>query len=252
MNTFEHNHQKLSYIHHGQGDIVFVWVHGWGVDHQYLVNLSKDLSSLGQHYLVDLPGFGNSPKPEKDWFISDYAEFMHHFLNSQENKHIVWIGHSFGCRVGTKLAAHYPDLVKKMVFIAGSGLPIKRSLFQRMNIFLRIRLFKFMKLFVRGEENLNKLRSKFGSSDYRTAGDMRQIFMNTFSEHLSEDAKKISCPVTLLYGELDTETPPSMGEDYHSLIKDSSLEIFDGLDHYTILTKGQHQLAHRIKNFIKE
>ena len=253
IKTFEHNGQKLAYTSHGQSDeIAFIWAHGWGVDHQYFMPLSQSLSQVGQHYLVDFPGFGQSPRPQEDWRVEDYAEFMKNFAAQLPQKQKIWIGHSFGGRVGVMMAANYPESIDKMVMIAAAGLKQKMSLYRRVKSFITVRIFKFMKMFAKDEEALNKLRSKYGSADYKNAGAMRPIFMNTIARYLNEEAKKVTCPTKLYYGALDTEAKPDMGERFSKLIPNSDFEIFDGMDHYTILTKGQHKLAQRIKNFAGE
>ncbi len=251
MNIFEYNNQKMAYLRHGHGKTAFIWVHGWGSNHQFFTNLSKSLSQMGTHYVVDIPGFGESPQPDQDWDLTQYAEFFNHFLDDVKQDNIIWVGHSYGCRVGVKLAASYKDSIDKMVLIAAAGLPQKRSPFEKLKVFFKVKFFKLMKLFIRSEEKLNQLRSKHGSTDYKNAGTMRPIFIKTVSENLSEDAKNINCPVALYYGENDLETKPDMGSRYSKLIKDSKFETFKHLDHFSIVTKGQSQIAQRIKKFIE-
>lgn len=218
--------------------------------HHFFKNLSESLGQLGTHYIVDIPGFGESPVPDNDWDLAQYAAFFKAFAEHVQQDKLIWVGHSYGCRIGVKVAAHFPDIVYQMVFIAGAGLAQKRSLFEKIRIFTKVRIFKLMKMFVRSEEKLEELRNKHGSSDYKNAGAMRQVFVKTFSEDLSEEAKKIQCPVALYYAEHDDATKVDMGRRYNELIPNSVFEEFKGLDHFSIVTKGQHQIAHRIKKFV--
>ena len=250
MDFYEYKNQKMAYVKHGSGDKTFLWVHGWGSNHQFLLNLSESLGNLGTHYVVDIPGFGQSPKPKEDWDLRQYAEFFTQFIDEIKQGKLIWVGHSYGCRVGVKLAGNFENKIDQMVLIAAAGLPQKRSIFEKIKIFIKVRTFKIMKMFVFDEKKLEELRSKHGSSDYKNAGDMRNIFMKTVPENLSEDAKNISCPVALYYGEHDGATKPDMGRRYNQLIPNSSFEMFKGLDHFSIASKGQHQIAQRIKKFI--
>lgn len=256
MHFYEYNNQKMAYFRHGTGADTYIWVHGWGCDHHFFQNLSESLTQYGTHYIVDIPGFGDSPTPNKDWNLKNYADFFEAFIKEISTKKgnadkIIWVGHSYGGRIGVKLASLYPKLLNKMVLIAAAGLPQKRSLLEKAKIFIKVRTFKFMKMFVKSEAELEKLRSKHGSTDYKNAGEMRQIFVTTFSENLEHDAKKITCPVALYYGEHDSATKPDMGRRYNQLITGSTFEEFKGLDHFTIVSKGQHQIAQRIKKFIE-
>ena len=252
MHFYEYNNQKMAYFRHGSGTDAYIWVHGWGCDYHFFQNLSESLTQYGTHYVVDIPGFGDSPTPNEDWNLKSYADFFKGFIDEVKADNIIWVGHSYGGRIGVKLASLYPDALNKMVLVAAAGLPQKRSLLEKIKIFIKVRSFKFMKMFVRDEKALEELRSKHGSADYKNAGDMRKIFVTTFAENLEKDAQNITCPVALYYGEHDTATKPDMGRRYNKLIAGSVFEEFKGLDHFTIVTKGQHQIAQRIKKFVEK
>jgi pimeloyl-ACP methyl ester carboxylesterase len=97
----------------------------------------------------------------------------------------------------------------------------------------------------------DRLRERFGSADYRQAGAMRPILVKTVSENLSEAARAVRCPVALVYGENDRETPPEIGERLQRLIPDAQLHVLRGFDHWNVLTDGQHQLTHRLSEFLE-
>ena len=252
MSFYEYNNQKMAYLCHGNGKDTYLWVHGWGSNKLFLKNLSKTLQKQGTHYVVDIPGFGDSPKPEEDWTLDEYAKFFTHFIDEIKTDRLIWVGHSYGCRIGVKLASQYPNHIDKMALIAAAGLPQKRSLLEKINIFIKVHTFKLMKMFVRDEKKLEELRSKHGSTDYKEAGNMRTIFVKTVSENLEDNATNVTCPVALYYGEHDVATKPDMGRRYNALIPNSTFEEFKGLDHFSIVLKGQHQLAQRIKKFVEK
>ena len=112
--------------------------------------------------------------------------------------------------------------------------------------------FKVAKQFVRKGPELDGLRQRFGSADYRNAGAMRPIFLRVVREDLTEQATRASCPTLLIYGTRDTETPPEMGERFHKLIAGSELALLEGFTHLSILTEGRHQVAIRIRRFLEQ
>jgi pimeloyl-ACP methyl ester carboxylesterase len=99
--------------------------------------------------------------------------------------------------------------------------------------------------------DLNALRGSFGSSDYKSAGEMRDIFVTVVRENLEASARKIKCPVQLIYGALDTETPPEIGERFLSMIPDATLASLEHHDHQSLLMEGRHQVARLLSNFVK-
>jgi pimeloyl-ACP methyl ester carboxylesterase len=250
MKTFEF--QQISMAYDGwesPSGPCFVWAHGWGQNHLGLAGLAGVFKSQGQHFLVDFPGFGASPPPEA-WDTGRYADFMADFIRQHTSGNVIWVGHSFGCRVGLQIAARHPDLIAGLFLIAAAGLPRKRSLIKKLYIKGRIAVYKFLKKLIPFGLPEDWLMKKFASSDYKNAGPMRQILVKVVNEDLSDVARKITCPVTLVYGSQDTETPPEIGMRLKALIKNAEMVHLEGFDHYTILSTGQHQLAVQLKNFI--
>jgi len=133
---------------------VIIWAHGWGQDHRALLPLVRSLAALGQNIVIDLPGFGQSPCPfdmaDTSWGSREYADAMADFIRAVgSGKPVIWIGHSLGCRVGTQLGAHYPDMISAMAFIAGAGLKRQRTIIQRCILRTKIVVFKLGKLLKR-------------------------------------------------------------------------------------------------------
>lgn len=230
----------------------FIWGHGWGQDKHAFDNIAQSLSYLGLHVLLDFPGFGASPKPNTAWTTTDYADLVALYL--KENPYAgstVWIGHSFGGRVGIQLCSRHPDLVDKLILIAAAGIPLQRSLIQWIHVKSKIYTFKVLKKLVpMTGMNIDELRRRFGSSDYKNAGGMREIFTNVIREDLSNVAKEIICPTCLIYGEEDIDTPPGIGERLAKLIVNAEMNLLSGQDHHSLLREGRHQVSKRIRDFL--
>lgn len=237
-----------------------IWGHGWAQDHSAFDKIIGALQGIARHIVVDFPGFGASPMPfariEDSWSSQDYADAFVDFIKEVGGgRPVIWIGHSFGCRVGAQLAAHYPDLIKGLVFIAGAGLKRKRSLWQQGVLKTKIYSYKLGKYvmkwpFIADLIRKTGLAGRVGSVDYQKAGPMRGVLVSVVNENLIEEARSIQCPALLLYGDKDTETPPDIGRRYNQLIKDSSLVSLSGQDHYSVLGEGRHQVTQHIKQFI--
>ena len=236
----------------GESGVPVFWGHGWGQSHAAFEPLAQSLKSGFEHRIIDFQGFGQSAAPDEVWGTEEYADAMAAFIRSHTSEKILWVGHSFGCRVGLQMAAKYPDLVAGMCLIAGAGLPRKRPLWHKLYYGFRVKLFKALKKLIPLGLSEDWLRSQFGSADYKNAGAMREILVKVVNEDLSDVARDVHCPVLLIYGSNDTETPPDIGERLSRLILHSKLIVMDGFDHYSILSTAQHQVVHQIKTFIKD
>jgi pimeloyl-ACP methyl ester carboxylesterase len=230
-----------------------VWGHGWGQDRRAFVPLASGLESFAAHTLVDFPGFGEAPEPPFAWTTAEYADETAKFLRAKFPGKIIWVGHSFGCRVGLQLAARHPDLIAGLFLIAGAGLQRKRPVWQKTYFKTRVLVFKTLKRMVPlGLIKEEWLKQKFGSADYRkSSGIMRGVLIKSVNEDLTEIARTITCPVALVYGMNDSETPPEIGERLQKLIPGAALTVLPGQDHYSVLAEGRHQVAPLLKQFME-
>ena len=122
---------------------VIVWGHGWGQNRDAFRALASSFSQSA-NVLVDFPGFGAAPPPPESWGTAEYADLSEQFLKSlgKPASQIIWVGHSFGCRVGLQLASRHPGAVSGMCLIAAAGLKRKRSFAEAVKFQARIRMFK--------------------------------------------------------------------------------------------------------------
>ena len=248
---YEQDGQVMSYQCFGDVEAPFqlVWAHGWGQDCTALQPIAESWRLSGQNLLIDFPGFGASPRPAKDWGTADYADYCAAFLNTLPPARRLWVGHSFGCRVGLQLAARHPTLVNGLCLIAAAGLPRRRSLASRLKVKSKVALYKSLRALPVGDKD--RLRERFGSADYQAAGEMRGILNKVVNEDLSDVAREIKCQVKLIYGSADEETPPEIGHRLAQLIPAAEFVKLDGLDHYSVLDGGRHQTAFQLKRFVE-
>lgn len=254
MQIFQTNDASLSYHVFGPEDapVTFIWAHGWGQNHAAFLQLAEGFATRYRHILIDFPGFGKSPLPPEHWGTADYADCLAQFLETIPGRKL-WIGHSFGCRVGLRLAARHPRAVEGLFLISAAGLKRKLSLKKRISSAISVKTFKFLKKCIPlGLVDPEWLYRRFGSADYRNAGPLRPVFVRTVNEYLGESARQIRCPVHFVYGDKDTETPPELGARFQALIPGSSLSILPGLDHYTVLGQGRHRVAALLAAFAEK
>jgi len=227
-----------------------VFAHGWGRSHRDFIPVAEALAPSIDAYLFDLPGHGKSDRPDEAWGTVEYAEYMARYVAMDlALEDCVWVGHSFGGRIGLRLGVHSPGIMRHMVIVAGAGVPREISRMERWKRKWNGRKFQKAKAAARTEDELIALERKFGSPDYvmsRETG-MRDIFVRTISEDQSADLPRIPTPTTLIYGSADTETPPEIGKKIADLVPNSTYVECPFYDHISILDRGRHQIALAIK-----
>lgn len=232
-----------------------VFGHGWGRDHRDFIPVAELLGNRARIVLLDFPGFGQSPHPGAAWDTNDYARATRELLETELGiRRFIWVGHSFGGRVGLRLAQMPDSPVAHLFLVAGAGVKRPVSLARRLRGKWRGWAYRRRKARVRNEQELIALETEFGSPDYiesRKTG-MREIFIRTVEEDQTELLASITCPTTLLYGGRDTETPPEVGRLLHELIKGSIYLECAEFDHHTILSRGRHQLTLMLREALQE
>jgi pimeloyl-ACP methyl ester carboxylesterase len=235
---------------------LLVWAHGWGQTHEAMAPLAQAMRHVAGSVLLDLPGFGASPLPPAAWGTADYADAAAEWLDAlpraPSTTQRVWIAHSFGCRVGLQLAARHPGTIDGLFLIAAAGLQRRRSPAAKARLTLRRWMFRVARQLTPEGPARDRLRGRFGSADYLQAGAMRPVLVKAVSEDLSEIAAAVRCPVWLVYGGQDTETPPELGARFNKLMPQSRLIVLGGFDHWNVLTDGRHQITQRVTEFLEQ
>ena len=230
----------------GSGSLELIWAHGWGQTHAVLLPLAQAMRRSARSILVDLPGFGASPLPPAPWGTADYADAIAEWLGVLPPARRIWIAHSFGCRVGLQLAQRHPETLAGLFLIAAAGLPPQRTRATRARVMARRWAFRLARQFTPEGSARDRLRDRFGSADYRTAGPLRPILVKAVNEDLTEAARAVRCPVILVVGDRDTETPPELATRFNWLMPQSHLYVLRGFDHWNVLTEGRHQIIQRL------
>jgi pimeloyl-ACP methyl ester carboxylesterase len=204
-------------------------LHGWGTDKSVYADLTEHLSKHYHVILPELPGFGATPEPPSAWGVSDYADYV----LSLDIQPDVLLCHSLGCRIAIKLLAEKKMSPAKVIFTGAAGIKPKRTAAQK----LKTRLFKLKKIFLKPfPKALEKLRSRYGSADYRAASPiMRQCLVKIVNEDLTPLLPFVTDDLLLIWGENDDSTPLSDGILMESLMPCAGLAKIKNAGHYAFL-----------------
>lgn len=218
---------------YGRGSPSVLALHGWARDHSDFsatLTVPSELDAIA----LDLPGFGATPAPESAWGSAEYAEALVPLLEEMSAQ-VVVIGHSFGGRVAVHLAARAPERIGGMVL---SAVPLFRPAAAPARSPLGYRVVRQMaRRRLVGEKRLEEARQRYGSADYRAAsGVVRDILVRTVAERYDVQLAAVSCPVELVWGDRDTETPVSVAERVRdTLAVPARLTVCAGVGHLTPL-----------------
>ena len=259
IHTFTYQHQQIIYKKTGEGKPLVI-LHGWGSSKRVMMPVAESLAHLRTNYVLDLPGFGDSPDPLRAWSIDDYADAVQAFIESLEEEKVDVLVHSFGGRIILKLCARDfgKKYIDKVLITGGAGMKPKRSI----KFYIKKYTAKILKapfMILPGslrEKALNWLRSTtlwkgLGSSDYSAlSGVMRETFVKSVTEYLESTLPDIPHEVLLLWGRNDDATPVYQGERIEKGIENAALVVIEDAGHYAFLDKPK-QFAKIAEAFYK-
>ncbi len=181
---------------------------------------------------VDLPGFGASPPPAQAWTTAEYAASLAPVLDEMDDA-VVVLGHSFGGRVATHLAAAHPARIVAQVLTGvpltrPPGAPRRRSprAFRLGRALHRARLLS--------DARMEALRLRYGSADYRTAaGVLRPILVKAVNEDYLDVLASFPNPVELVWGADDDQAPVAGAEVAVERCAQGRLTVLPGVGHFT-------------------
>lgn len=93
-----------------------MFLHGVGGTHRYWLVGVPPVFPVHKTVLIDLLGFGDSPKPWCRYSIDRHLEALHAAMGSQ--RHMTLVGHSLGAVLAVAYAARYPAVVQRLVLLS--------------------------------------------------------------------------------------------------------------------------------------
>jgi pimeloyl-ACP methyl ester carboxylesterase len=213
----------------GSGTPWVLALHGWRRSHRDFDASLEGVDAVA----LDLPGFGAAPPPPEPWTTGQYADWIAPVLEDLAPR-VVVVGHSFGGRVATHLAAQHPDRVAALVL---TGVPLvanpERQPRQpsRPPLAFRVGRALYGKGLI-GDRRMEALRQRHGSADYRAAtGVMRGVLVRAVNETYEVPMAAYPGPVELVWGQDDVEVPIAVAEAAAGLGRRSLLTICPGAGH---------------------
>ena len=244
---------RVYYETAGSGKPVLL-LHGWGARAATMRPIFEQLQADHAVHALDFPGFGQSAPPPVPWNVGDYCRVVAEFLAKCGVARTSVIGHSFGGRVGIKLAAERPELVEKLVLVDSAGirpgLTPKRLLLTAAAGGGKVLLAALGPVGLRPPAE-RLVRSRLGSDDYRAAGPLRETFVRVVSEDLRPLLPRIQAPTLLVWGDRDEDTPLADARIMEREIPDAGLVVLKGAGHFSYLDRPA-DFARIVRTFLAQ
>ncbi|HHD82304.1 MAG TPA: alpha/beta hydrolase [Campylobacterales bacterium] len=252
----EFNQSNLSYYEYGDPkNRTLLFLHGFGESKETWRFITPALSKRYHLILVDLKGFGSSPKIEDDAYsVYDQAKEIASFIKKKQLNHLTVVGRSFGGGVALVLALMQKDqLIEPRIdnLILINTMAYKQNLPSMMRL-LNQPVIGYLGIHMMPNEwmaqeayeyafyndSLIPKESVAYSSYYLSQPSAKYVYLQTVNQLLPDDADKIQrryreigLPTLILWGREDVSIGVRMAHRLHRDLKKSYLKIFPKVGH---------------------
>ena len=252
---------------------LMVMVHGWAgaaADWAPLLRVLPGGRGEGgrRAIAVDLPGSGQSDKPDAPYDMPWFLDFLRTFCAAVGAPTIVLAGHSLGGLIAVHFTAHFPSMVEKLILVDPYGLRGERSRGESLarlgplvnaGFFLNRRpvIERAIRTNVlyRAEEELVRTAVDSTASSILGPEGARAIARVTRRVvgrlHVDGLLPAISQPTLLLWGENDRLLPPRWGDAFAALLPRATLHKIPAAGHMPMFERPR-EVAEKISRFLGE
>ena len=242
-----------------------VMLHGCGLHGGVFSTLADRLASRFRISLIDMPGHGRSPPPQRPFDLSILTETVADAAPS----HATWLGWSLGGMVAAQLALMAPVRVEKLIlvnssprFVVADDWPwamdpaVLAGFAQALQEDYHDTLERFLSLQIapgttEARHTLKQLREMLLHFPMPTAQALRDGLAILRSADLRTHFPSLGCPTLLILGERDRLVPASSGIGVKQLLPAARIEVIKGAGHVPFISH-QREFLVSLTAFLEE
>ena len=234
-------HARVSVDPAPAGSLPIVLVHGIGVAGRFMVPVAEMLSSHHRVYVPDLPGFGESSKPDRVLDVPELTDALVGWTRAVGLQRAAFLGNSFGCQVLADLAVRYPTLIERAVFQGPTMDPRARSALRQLLRWLD------------NSRRESPSQALISARAYWSCGVGRLVktFRYALEDHIEDKLPRVRVPALVVRGSMDPIVPQRWAEEAARLLPEGRLVVIPGMPH-TLVYDAPRELASVILPFLSE
>lgn len=222
--------EGFKFIEVGEGEPL-VLLHGLMGE---LSNWEQTVDKFKSSYRVLVPILPIYELPILTLGVKSLSKYLHRFLKFKKLDQVVLVGNSLGGHVGLVFTIAHQEFVKALVLTGSSGLyenAFGGSFPRRESYdFIKEKVeFTFYDPATATKELVDEV--------FQTVNDRSRVIRilalakSAIRHNMAKELKKITIPVSLIWGKQDKVTPPDVAEEFHELLPNSELNWVDKCGH---------------------
>lgn len=240
-----------------QGAETILMIHGFGADKDNWLRFSRLLTARYHVVALDLPGFGDSSKPEASYDVGTQVERLNAFAKAIGLHKLHLIGNSMGGHIAALYAARHPEEVLSVALLNNAGINAP----QASELFKRLDRGDANPLLVRNADDFSNMLDllfvekpplpgslkQYLAERAMASHDFNQKIFNQLRERyipLETELAKIQVPTLLLWGDQDQILDVSSIKVMQPLLKQPSVVIMQACGHLPMIERPEETAEH--------
>lgn len=248
----------LHYYEGGPADgDTLVMIHGFGANRDNWLRMARHFTERYRVIALDLPGFGESSKPDASYDVASQTERLHAFITALNIEKPHLIGNSMGGHIAALYAARYPDQVSSIALLDNAGItsPRMSEMFQMIergqpNPLVVRKAEDFSTLmdfvFVNPPPLPDSLKRHFAAQSMANQAHYDMIFTQLREQYvpLEPELPKIQVPVLVLWGDRDRVLDVSSIEVMKPLLQKPTVVVMKDCGHAPMIERPEETAQH--------
>jgi len=231
---------RIHYKSYGKGNEALVLVHGWTCNLDNWRDQIPDLAKRNRVIALDLPGHGQSDKPEIKYTMDLFANAIDAVMRDAKIERAVLVGHSMGTPVARQFYRKYPQKTLAIVIVDG-GLRLFGTKEMRDGFLAVFRAPNYKEA---GAQMFSQMTKTLPAADQESVmasyGNTPQYVIVSAMEGMNNEAlyapDKINVPVFAIIAK-SPFWPPDTEEFLHGLAPDLEFQMWEGVGHFLMMEK---------------
>ena len=234
---------RVHYQNYGEGKEAVVFIHGWSCSLKYWKANIPAFVSQSRVIAIDLPGHGESDKPQITYSMDLFARAIDAVLTDAGVERVTLVGHSMGTPVIRQFYRNYPNKTLALVIVDGNlrgfGSPEQMKQFvdplRGPNYKEQAeRMIGFIAQSVKDKKNLEEIRATMMSTP-------QHVMVGAFDAMMDEaiwKQDKINAPTLAVMAK-----QPQWDAEYEKFVRELvpgiDYQMWEGVSHFLMMDEPQ-------------
>jgi pimeloyl-ACP methyl ester carboxylesterase len=232
---------RIHYVNYGKGSEALVLIHGWTCNLDNWRDQMPDFAKRNRVIAIDLPGHGQSDKPQITYSMDLFARAVEAVLRDAKVKRAVLVGHSMGTPIARQFYRKYPEKTLAIVIVDGALRPFgDKALLDRLIAGFRGPNYKeaVSQMFagMMGPNLSAEAQERIKASFLNTPQYVLVSAMEAMADASIWGEDKINVPVLAIMAR-NPFYPPNVEQSYRAIATNMEFQMWDGVGHFIMMEK---------------